>query len=388
MLRSRFSARSMVMGGIERCNSCVLPKSGYFSFDDKGVCSLCNAAKQINVVPRDTAISTDELDAQIKKIKERGRGRPFDCVVGVSGGRDSSCLLYYLVHKHNLRCLAAYYRTPFTSEVSDANVRRLTAKLNVPLAEMGISGELHRRIAREFVILWAKKPYPIIANMACAICKLVNREIYEIAVANGVKSVVTGANRFEAVQIASGVSRNAALSINTRERELPLGAQLKKTIMLIKKGIAALGKSVELWRYIPMGFQASVMYRSPHTLYLRFRYRSIYALEYFYFAEWNEVECEKILLELGWKLPPGCRSTWKSDCSFAELKNCMFRKMTGVTYADTFISNMVRDGVLSRDEALRRIEVEGTISPERVSEVYRILELPSGLPSLFEQKVS
>jgi len=373
------------MQKIERCNSCVLPKSNYFDFDDYGTCSLCNAAKRINVVSRDLERRTDRLDEAIEKIKERGRGQPFDCVVGVSGGRDSSYLLYLLVQKHNLRCLATYYRTPFTSDITDTNVRRLTDKLNVPVVEMGISKELHRRIAREFVILWTEKPYPIIANMACAPCKLVNREILKTARANGVKAVITGANKFEAVQIASGISRNAVLATDAAAKQLSIRVQLQRTLLLTKKGVEALGTSIKLWKYISLGFQASVMYISPYTPYLRFRYPNISILEYFYFAEWNEAQCEKALQELGWELPSGCKSTWKSDCSFTELKNSMFRKMTGITYMDAFISNMVRAGILSREEALRRIEVEGKLSPERISEACKILELPAQLSALFEQ---
>lgn len=376
----------MATKGVERCNRCLLPKSSYLGFDDEGICSLCNTAKQINASPQDKVTSTDELDIRIESIKARGRGRPFDCVVGVSGGRDSSYLLYLLVHKHHLRCLAAYYRTPFTSEVIDANVKRLTAKLAVPLVEMDISRKLHKRFAREFVILWTKKPYPTIANMACAQCKLVNREIYKIAIANDTKSIVTGSNRFEAVQIASGVPHNAVLTANTAKKQLLPRAQFYNTMMLIKKGIATLGTSAKLWRYIPTGFKASVMYLSPHTSYLRFRYRGIFVLEYFYFAEWNEAEGKEVLSELEWQLPPDCISLWKSDCSFAELKNYMFRKMTGITYVDAFISNMVRDGVLSKDEALKRIEAEGKISLKRVSEICRILELPNSLLPLFKQE--
>jgi tRNA(Ile)-lysidine synthase TilS/MesJ len=170
---------------IERCNLCVLPKSHFLGFDD-GTCSLCNAARRTSTVSRDTGGLRERLEEYIQRIKEQGRGQSFDCVVGTSGGRDSSYLLYLLTHKHHLRCLAGYYRTPFTSSVTDANVRRLTSKLNVPLVEIGISKELHRRIAREFTILWTEKPHPVIANMACAPCKLVNREIFEIARANGI----------------------------------------------------------------------------------------------------------------------------------------------------------------------------------------------------------
>ena len=133
------------------------------------------------------------LEEYIQRIKRRGQKQSLDCVVGISGGRDSSYLLYLLVQKHHLRCLAAYYRTPFTSSVTYANVRRLTSILNVPLVELGVSVDLHRRIAREFTILWAEKPLPAIANMACALpCKLISREIFKLAKANDIGAVVYG----------------------------------------------------------------------------------------------------------------------------------------------------------------------------------------------------
>ena len=62
--------------------------------------------------------------------------------------------------------------------------------------------------------------------------------------------------------------------------------------------------------------------------------------------------------------------------------------MTGMTYMDAYMSNMVRAGTLSREEALRRIKIEGTISAERLSEVCEILELPNELSTLFKQEAS
>jgi hypothetical protein len=370
---------------IERCTLCVLPKSDFFDFDDQGSCSLCSAAQRTSTVSRNTE-GFATLEEHIQRIRERGRGRSFDCVAAISGGRDSSYLLYLLAHKHQLRCLAAYYRTPFTSSVTDANVRRLTGKLNVPLVELGISQELHRRVTKEFTILWTEKPHPVIANMACAPCKLINRDIFQVARANGIKAVVYGGNRFEAVQIASGVTRDAALTTNaTAARYFAFTGQLQKSVLLMKRGADALKVSGKLWRYVPLGFQASIMYICPHTPYLRIRYPDIMALEYFCFGEWVEKESQDALAQLGWELPPGCKSAWKSDCCFAEVKNYMFRKMTGVSYLDAFLSNMVRAGVLSRSEALRRAEVEGSVSVERLSEACEIMELPDELSSLFLQ---
>ena len=148
---------------------------------------------------------------------------------------------------------------------------------------MDISREFHRRIAREMVRLWMEHPHPAIANMACAPCKLVNREVFKIAKAHGIKYIVYGSNMFEAVQIASSVSRDSVLSTDaTAARRYSLPAQVKKTLMLVRRGMEALSKSWGLWRYIPIGVQASLMYISPHSPYLRFRYPGIQSLEYFY----------------------------------------------------------------------------------------------------------
>ena len=288
---------------IERCRLCVLPRTDYFGFDDHGTCSLCTAAQRAGTVSQ-SAEGFETLEEYIQRIRERGRGQSFDCVAAISGGRDSSYLLYLLAHKHQLRCLAAYYRTPFTSSVTDANVRRLTSSLGVPLVELEISKELHRRVTKEFTVLWTEKPHPVIANMACAPCKLINRDIFQIARANGIKAVVYGGNRFEAVQIASGVTRDAALTTNaTAARYFAFMGQLRKSVLLMKRGADALKVSGKLWRYVPLGFQAAIMYLCPHTPYLRFRYPDIMALEYFCFGEWVETESQKALAR-----------TWPGNC--------------------------------------------------------------------------
>ncbi len=261
--------------------------------------------------------------------------------------------------------------------------------LNVPLVELGVSDDTHRRVAREFTILWTERPDPLIAHMACAPCKLLNREIFKLARASGIRTVVYGGNRYEAVQIAAGISKDETWTTSAiAARHIALLNQLKKSLELVKRGVDALKVETKLWRYLPLGVQASIMYISPHTAYLRFRYPEIFALAYFYFGEWNEEESDEALARLGWELPPACTSTWKSDCSFAELKNYMFRSMSGVGYMDAFLSNMVRAGIISRDEALKRVEVEGRVSIERLADTCEIMELPGELTTLFLQEAA
>jgi hypothetical protein len=61
----------------------------------------------------------------------------------------------------------------------------------------------------------------------------------------------------------------------------------------------------------------------------------------------------------------------------AEMKNMMFRRTRGLTHMDALLSNMVRFGFISRDEALARLEKEGEMSYERLKRVTDALGLPA-----------
>lgn len=358
----------------------MLPRTARpIAFDAQGTCELCRAVPGA-AVPGAEPSAAERVEALVSGIRQAGRGHPFDCLVGLSGGRDSSYLLYLLVRKHHLRCLAAYYRTPFTSDVIDANVRRLVGRLEVPLVEMDIDPQAHRRVARELVLLWGKKPDAVLANLACAPCKDVNRELFRIAARHKIRTIVAGANVFEAVQVAAGQSRTTTVIPGRgAARQLGLFTQVQKMLMVMRRGVSLLRAYPGLWRYLPLGIRSSVMYIGPHTPYLRLAYPRIQSVEYFYHANWDEASGRAALDEMGWELPPGYFSTWKADCTFAELKNWMFRQTVGMTYMEGMLSNMVRAGVMSRDEALHRLSVEGEVCRVRLDDACQVLELPEGL---------
>lgn len=369
-----------------RCTSCILPLSSKdVFFDDQGMCRICSSKRFNPDAVQDFSYQSKSergkryeqgLAEQIIRIKEQSYERPFDCLVGISGGRDSSHLLYLLVRKHNLRCLAAYYRTPFTHNVIDENVKIMVNSLNVPLIKMNISQEYHRTIAKEMVILWKKKPNPILPNLACAPCKLIHRELFKIAKKNDIKTIMIGINIFEAVNIAPWQSRPAQEVGKAAQKGFTLMAQGIKALSIWKTGIQLLRDYPELLSYSLIGLQSSVLYMSCDTAFLKLVYPQINVMNYFYEAEWKESECEENLRKIGWRMPPGYKSSWRADCSFAKLRDYMLYKTKGLTYSDAFFSNMVRAGVMTRDEALRRIEIEGVISWEKIEEVCRLLELP------------
>lgn len=363
---------------VMRCDTCILPNTcDLIPFEGK-TCVLCKTAGNQPRPIQDQAEIDRLLHDRIEQIRKRGEGHPYDCVVGVSGGRDSTYLLYLLTQKHKLRCLGVYYRTPFTSDIVDKNIRRIVKELGADLEEIQLSQDYHRRIAREMILLWKKKKHRLIVNLACAPCKLLNREIYKITKKHDVPTIAYGTNIYEAVQIAAGVSKKQVL-VGDSSKLFTVTTKIKNMFSLIWNGLKLLLTTPSLWKYLILGIKSSVMYISPHTLYLALRYPGIKMVDYFYGVKWNEKECDETLEQLGWQRPPGANSSWKADCCFAEIKNVLFEKTIGITYADAFFSNMVRAGVMTRDEALNRVQTEGKISPVRLQETRDILDLGEDL---------
>ena len=103
-------------------------------FDDKGICDHCNTFYK-RVLPH---WHTDErgrreLDAEVEKIKAAGKGRDFDCIIGMSGGIDSSYLTYIAKEQLGLRPLVFHVDAGWNSQVAVNNIERLVDKLGLDL---------------------------------------------------------------------------------------------------------------------------------------------------------------------------------------------------------------------------------------------------------------
>lgn len=351
-----------------RCTTCIVPSDTKgVEFDEQGICEFCRRQSAPASGP-----SGEHLARRIEEIREGGRGKPYDCLVGLSGGRDSSFLLHCLVEKHGLRCMAAYHRTPFTPDAIDSNVRRLCKRLDVPLVEMDIPREPHRRFARRMVRFWLEDRQSILANLACAPCKFHNLEVYRVARRHGIPCIVFGGNRLEEFPIGSGQRKKQTAG---EHQEVSAFQHLRQTLAVTARGGVFLLRKPRLLADLPLIFRASILYLNNRTPYLRAKFSRIRMFDYFYVAGYDEAEVEATLRSIGWVVPPGCNSSWRADCAFNELKNYFFQRTHGMTYVDAYLGNMVRRGLLDRERALTRAEREGAISAERIREVCGILDI-------------
>jgi len=115
------------------CSRCVLDTTvADIWFDERGECKYCKIHDEMERLhPLGEALKK-ECDLLVARIKKEGRGKPFDCIVGVSGGRDSTFTLYTAV-KMGLRPLAVHFDNGWNSEIAVRNIKKACEKLGVTL---------------------------------------------------------------------------------------------------------------------------------------------------------------------------------------------------------------------------------------------------------------
>lgn len=124
------------MKAIEKqiCSRCIYDASvPAIVFDNDGVCNYCKMVDNLAAqYATGTVTGSKMLDEIIAKIKRKGKGKKYDCIVGVSGGTDSSYLLYWAVEQ-GLRPLAVHYDNTWNTAIATENIRKVLADLQIDL---------------------------------------------------------------------------------------------------------------------------------------------------------------------------------------------------------------------------------------------------------------
>ena len=117
------------------CKNCVMDTTdSKITFDENGICDHCNTFYE-NILPNWHTDKRGEsiLKALVKKIKKDGKGKDFDCLMGMSGGIDSSYLLYVMKEVYNLRPLVFHVDGGWNSQIAVNNIEKLVDGLGLDL---------------------------------------------------------------------------------------------------------------------------------------------------------------------------------------------------------------------------------------------------------------
>ena len=133
------------------CSRCLIDDTVRgITFDEKGECTFCKIHDDLErkyPLNEDTPKHLQEL---VDKIKADGKGKQYDCIVGVSGGRDSTYTLYNAV-KLGLRPLAVHFDNGWNSEIAVQNIKNATKILGVDLHTHVADWEEFKDLQRSFL---------------------------------------------------------------------------------------------------------------------------------------------------------------------------------------------------------------------------------------------
>ncbi len=137
---------------IQVCSGCVMDSTASgISFDDKGVCNYCSEFRDrlLKLIPADPELILEKRKTLVSEIKKSSRGKKYGCIVGVSGGADSSWSLYQAV-KDGLNPLAVHMDNGWDSELAANNIEKLVRKLGVDLYTHVIDWDEYRDLMQSF----------------------------------------------------------------------------------------------------------------------------------------------------------------------------------------------------------------------------------------------
>ncbi len=170
------------------CQRCVMDTSDPFiTFDKQGNCNHCtefltNTAKRSYVGEE----SDKQLAAWVKKIKSQGKNNEYDCLIGVSGGVDSSYVAY-LCKKLGLRPLAVHLDNGWNSEEAVQNIKNVCGKLGIDYQSYVLNWEEFRDLQLSFLkasIVELEIPTDIAIPGA----------LHRVAAENNIKTIISGGN--------------------------------------------------------------------------------------------------------------------------------------------------------------------------------------------------
>lgn len=169
------------------CTRCVMDDSDpNLRLDDAGHCQYCS--EWLERIARETVEGNSALSLEhlIERIKKAGKGRDYDCIIGVSGGVDSTYVAW-LARQHDLRPLAVHFDNGWNSELAVDNVRLTLEKLKIDLHTHVVDWEEFRDLQLAFIKAG-------VTNLEIPTDHGINALLHNTAAQHGVKYMLSGGN--------------------------------------------------------------------------------------------------------------------------------------------------------------------------------------------------
>ncbi len=299
------------------CNSCVLDTTDpNITFDKSGICNHCTNYKNLLLLRN---VSEDKLNRLIQKIKDEGRYKEYDCVMGISGGVDSSYMAY-LIKQLGLRPFVLHVDNDWNAELAFDNIKHIVDKLGFKLHTYNIYWEEFKDLQRSFLKASVIDIEMITDN---AIAAVLIREARK----RNIKYIMGGSN----IATESGIPKSWSW----------LKSDLTNIKAIHKRfGSRKIGSipTYGIWKILLNRFVLK-------------RFEFVYLLDY---VKYNKTRAMEVLSsELGWQYYGGKHY----ESVFTKFYQAyILPEKFGVDKRRAHLSSLIRNNEISRDEALLELE--------------------------------
>lgn len=325
-----------------RCTKCILPETmPYIRFDEEGVCNYCTNYK-IRNHPR----PKEELFELVEPYR---RNFGDEVLVPFSGGRDSCYALHLIVNELGLKPITYTYDWGMVTDLGRRNISRMSANLGVENIIVAADITKKRDYIRRNLEAWIRSPHLGMLSVLTSGDKHFFRHIEDVKKQTGISLNLWGINPLEVTHFKSGflgVPPNFA-----EERVYSHGAL--KQLNYQKLRLKAMMDS-------PGYFNRSLWDTWSGEYFRSFTTKSDY-FHIFDYWRWDENEIDETLLnQYDWERAPDTTTTWRIGDGTAAFYNYAYYTIAGFTEHDTFRSNQIREGDISREEALSLVKEENS----------------------------
>ncbi|TWT44567.1 glucosamine--fructose-6-phosphate aminotransferase [Phycisphaerae bacterium RAS1] len=324
---------------LNRCSKCVLPETmPFIEFDAGGVCNYCR-----NYRPMETR-GTAALDAALAPYR-RSDGKP-DCIVTFSGGRDSSYGVHYVKEVLKMNPITYTYDWGMVTDLARRNQARICGKLGIEHILVSADIAYKRGNIRRNVNAWLKRPDLGTIPLFMAGDKQYFWYANELRKQTGIDLVVLCENRLETTGFKTGYC-----GIRPKKG----GKHIYSLSLAGKVGLAA---------YYAKQYLMNPAYLNRSILDTLSAYACYYIIPHNYlnlfdYIRWEEpVVNETLIGKYNWETATDTKSTWRIGDGTAAFYNYIYYVVAGFSENETFRSNQIREGMLTREAAMTLIVEE------------------------------
>ena len=324
---------------LKRCSKCILPATmPYISFDSDGVCNYC-----LHYTPRNNPRPKSELFDLVEPYRRKDAP---DCIVPFSGGRDSCYGLHLIVKELEMQPITYTYDWGMVTDLGRRNISRMCSELKVENIIVAADISKKRRNIEMNLKAWLKSPHLGMVSIFTAGDKHFFRHVETVKRQTGISLNLWGVNPLEVTHFKAGF---LGVKPDFEEKRVYMHG--------ISKQLNYQWLRLKAMTLSPGYFNRSLWDTISGEYYRSFKEKTDY-YHIFDYWKWDENLIDRTLTNYGWELAPDTNTTWRIGDGTAAFYNYIYYQVAGFTEHDTFRSNQIREGDISREEAIELVKDE------------------------------